>query len=89
MATSLDEERKVSSPIHLEDLQQSKSNVENGTEELQFDRKLERKTVTKLDFLLVPMVSANGSISLQQKERLANLYPFPHIDVRSLLACLP
>lgn len=75
MATSLDEKRKVSSPIHLEDLQHSKSNVENETAELQFDRKLERKTVTKLDFLLVPMVSANGPISLHLKESLANLSP--------------
>lgn len=61
-----------SSTLHLEDLNPSKLQTEDGIAELQFDRKLERKTVAKLDFLLVPLMCGLYLLAFLDRSNIGN-----------------
>ena len=50
----------------------SEAQVENGSAESQLDRELERKTVLKLDLLLVPMMCALYLLAFLDRANIGN-----------------
>lgn len=72
MATPTCEDGKTCPSIHLEDLRQVEASGKDGAMTVQPDRRLERKTVMKLDFLLVPMMCGLYLLAFLDRSNIGN-----------------